>query len=76
MKADKDKYSKTTIVHLKHVFYGKYIYVFGCLGVPWGVVECHGVISSTGPQVFILIASILSDTHQWSYRLLSDTFEL
>ena len=25
MKADKDKYSKTTIVHLKHVFYGKYI---------------------------------------------------
>ena len=20
----------------------------GCLGVPWGVVGCHGVISSTG----------------------------
>ena len=39
MKADKDKYSKTTIVHLKHVFYGKYT----CIWMPWGAVGCHGV---------------------------------
>ena len=24
------------------------VHVFGCLGVSWGVVGCHGVISSTG----------------------------
>ena len=52
METDKDKYSKTTIVHLKHVFYGKYtcIWMPWVPWVPWGVLECHGVISSTGFQ--------------------------
>ena len=53
MKADEDKYSKPTIVHLKHVFYGKYT----CIFMPSGVVGCHGVISSTGQWVLDLYVS-------------------
>ena len=40
------------------------IYVFGCLGVPWGVVECHGVISST-VCIVLLINTADKLTNEW-----------
>ena len=39
MLADEDKYSKTIIFHLIHIFYGKNI----CILMPWGTMGCHGV---------------------------------
>ena len=35
----KTSIAKRIIVHLKHVFNGKYT----CLLMPWGAVACHGV---------------------------------
>ena len=36
-------YCKFIIFHVKHIFYGKHT----CILMPWGVMGCHGVISST-----------------------------
>ena len=46
IKADVDKYGKTIIVHLIHIFQSKNTCT--CILMPWGVVVCHGVISNTG----------------------------
>ena len=48
------------------------IHVFGCRGVPWGVVECHGVISSTGynrPGQYSLKWSILVGVVDWNFQV-------
>ena len=43
MKADEDRYSKTTIAHLKHVFLWNIYMYFDALGAI-GCHGCHGVM--------------------------------